>query len=353
MISKYKIVTEEGEWNSILDTFDKKNLYFEYRYFDLYRSESETPLLVYMETDIGRMAYPFLIRDISYSEKFKDKIERSLYFDISTAYGYGGHLIEPAEEGLRCELIDLFYKNFTIFCKERNIISEFIRFSPLLKNHRGLDSVIETILLKKVVSTDLQLYGDPLDSEVKKRKIKDARKARERGLTTSFEFSPKSLDSQIKIYKDTMDRNEASDFYYFDDNYFDKLLKNLNDDLLLVNVILDEKIIGFELSFIYEKFIYAHIAGTISDYLKYSPNDLSTVDIIDWGHKAGYSQYLTGGGVTSDEDDSLYLYKKAFSKNSNLNFYIGKKIWDKKSYDYLCNLITVDDQNSYFPAYRG
>lgn len=354
MLDDYKIITEKEEWDYVLDKFEEKTIYFEYEYLDLHRSDSEVPFLLYINTDIGKMAYAFMLRDISYHDNLVENIDRNSYFDVSTPYGYGGHLIKPTQESFRTELIEIFYKKFGEFCKERKIVSEFIRFSPLLENHRDINKAIEVIFMRKVVSTKLLSHEDPLYSQVKKRKRNDANKLRRKGLQTVFKFSPKSFDKELEIYYDTMKRNNASHFYYFSKEYFNKMLVSLSKNILVVNVILDKKIIGFDLCFIYKNFIHSHLAGTRHGYLKYSPNDLSSVDIIKWGHNNGYKEYYTGGGVSNDEDDSLYSYKKAFAKNSDLNFYIGKKVWDQQSYDYLSSFICEDkdNDNAYFPKYR-
>lgn len=350
-----KIIDRKNEWDEVLSQFKEKDIFFKYEYLDLYSKSGEYPLMFYMESSIGKMAYPFMLRDISYSDNFKDKIEKDLYFDISTAYGYGGHLIQANEDNLRISLIELFYEKFGDFCKEKNVVSEFIKFSPLLKNHKDIDRVVNSFYLKKVVATDLQSYGDPLYGEVKKRKRADSRKRRKLGMKTVFEFSPKSFDVQFKIYNETMDRNNASDFYYFSKDYFDKMLATLSDNILIVNVIFKGKIIGFELCFLYGDFIHSHLGGTLLDYIKKSPNDLSSVDIINWGHKNNYKYFYVGGGITSDEDDSLYLYKKAFAKNTDFNYYLGNKVWNQDDYDYLTSLVSresKDKNKGFFPLYR-
>lgn len=350
----YKVIEDKNEWSNVLDKFKDKDIYFEYEYLDLYTKPGQHPVMFYVETPIGRMAYPFMLKDISYAPNFKGKIERNLYFDIATAYGYGGHLIAPNKEDLRIPLIKTFYQAFGEFCKEKNVVSEFIKFSPLLENHKDIDVVVDSFFLKKGVATDLQTYGNPLDGEVKTRKRRDARRRRNAGMKTVFHCSPKSFDEQFKIYNDTMDRNNADEFYYFPKEYFDKMLSTLSEHILVVDVVLEGEIIGFELLFLYGDFIHAHLSGTLKEHLKESPSDLSGVDVIEWGHKHNYKYFFTGCGLTGDEDDSLYLFKKAFSKNTSFDYYLGNNIWNQEAYDYLVNLISNGGKSrgKFFPLYR-
>ena len=356
MTLQYKVIEDKDEWSNILNKFndEDRDIFFEYEYLDLYAKPGERPMMFYIEADIGKMAYPFMFNDISYAPKLEGKIERDSYFDISTADGYGGHLISPNEKNLRVPLIKLFYEYFGEFCKEKKIVSEFIKFSPLLENHKDMDNVIDTFFLKKGVATDLQTYGDPLESEVKKRKRRDARRRKNVGMETRFNFSPESFDPQFNIYVDTMNRNNADEFYYFSKEYFDKMFSTLSDNILVVSVVLEEQIIGFELCFLYGDFIHTHLGGTLTDHIKESPNDLSMVDLIKWGHENDYKYVFTGCGLTSDEDDSLYLYKKSFAENTSSDYYLGNNIWNQDAYDHLTSLISDVNKpcDKFFPLYR-
>ena len=53
---------------------------------------------------------------------------------------------------------------------------------------------------------------------------------------------------------------------------------------------------------------------------------------------------------------SIILYikskKHSFSKNGDMNFYIGKRIFNQEAYDKLCDIRGISDKTGYFPAYR-
>ena len=58
-----------------------------------------------------------------------------------------------------------------------------------------------------------------------------------------------------------------------------------------------------------------------------------------------------------DGDQSpLLIFKKAFNKNGILDFYIGKKIFDKETYKKLVNSIIKEEYSdinaNFFPLYR-
>ena len=62
-----------------------------------------------------------------------------------------------------------------------------------------------------------------------------------------------------------------------------------------------------------------------------------------------------GGGNSNEENDSLYLYKKKFSKDY-YDFYIGKIIVDNNIYNKLINYWDLNNKiekfNNYFLRYR-
>ena len=353
MSSKYIIIKVKDEWDRVVESFSKSDIYFKYSYFNLYSNEFKKPIMAYFESDLGRVAYPFMLKDISDHFNFKDKLPGGKYFDIATPFGYAGHLMDAGSTECSKELMNQFYESFESYCRAQGVISEFVRFSPLLENHVHAEGVMETDYLKKMVATDLQSYGDPLYGELTKSRRQRYNKAKRSGLTVQFDFSPKSLASQLPIYYDTMDRNNAYDFFYFSKEYFEKIISKMSDNVLVVSAFLDDKLIAFELCFLCDGIINAHVAGTLSDYLSYSPSDFIATEIITWGHQNGYKYYHAGGGTTSDPEDSLYRYKKSFSKNTEFDFYLGKKIWDQEVYNNLLEISgCANNGGSFFPLYR-
>ena len=53
-----------------------------------------------------------------------------------------------------------------------------------------------------------------------------------------------------------------------------------------------------------------------------------------WARSGGMKKMHLGGGLTGDENDPLLVFKKNFSTLTE-KFYIGKRIFDKVTYDIL------------------
>src|SRR5690606_17356818 len=70
------------------------------------------------------------------------------------------------------------------------------------------------------------------------------RHAQKNGLYAEFDTSASKLDSFLKIYTETMDRNEAADYYYFDSLFFSELCRTLEGHYVFSEAILDGKVIS-------------------------------------------------------------------------------------------------------------
>src|SRR5690606_17249103 len=153
-------------------------------------------------------------------------------------------------------------------------------------------------------------------------------------------------------YHETMKRNNADAYYYFEEDYFTECLKYFADRIVLTKAIYDGQVIGMGLNFTYEDRIHTHLSGTLSDYNHAYPAYVLQYALTVWGKANGYRLIHDGGGRTNDPNDNLLMFKRQFGKNTRFDFYIGKKIWNKPVYKELCELNAADAATDYFPAYR-
>ena len=103
--------------------------------------------------------------------------------------------------------------------------------------------------------------------------------------------------------------------------------------MLEIQLIYENEIIASEMYFIEGDLMHAHLLGSSQKMLDLDAGALLEATAARWGHEHGYRYIHHGGGRTSAEDDSLYTYKKKYGKNTEFDFYVGKKIWDREKYD--------------------
>ena len=323
----------------------KLDIYFEPNYGKLYQKiENGQAKIFEYEDENGKISNQFLVRQIP------EKVNEEIYYDLVTPYGYGGPIIERLN-GEKEKLLEKFEKEFSKYCLENKIVSEFVRFHPIVKNYEDFGKMYNAVYMRKTLITKLD-EEDPIKNQFSKSCRKNIRQALNKGITYKVTKSPDNLSNFKEIYYSTMDRNNATDYYYFDDDYFNDILKNFKENVLLVEAIYENKTIACGLYFVYNNIIHIHLSGTLTEYLYLSPAYILRYAVTLWGIENDYKLIHHGGGTSNSEENSLYLFKRNFAKIYDTDFYIGKKIWNEEIYDKLCIIKNVDKNEDFFPAYR-
>lgn len=324
------------------------DIYFEPHYGELYEKIEDGITTVFEHSSkYGKIHHMFIKREI------ETKIGEQTLYDLITPYGYGGPLILECEEGCRSLLVEEFGKEFQEYCIKNNIVSEFIRFHPIANNAEDFKGMYDVSHIRNTVGTNLADFDDPFQAEFSKSCRKNVRRALRDDVSYKITEKPRDISNFKEIYYSTMDRNEASEYYYFDEEYFNKCIELFPENVLLVEAVYEEQTIAMGLYFIYNGIIHIHLSGTLSEFLNLSPAYILRYAVTKWGKEKGYKLIHHGGGRSDDVKDGLYLFKKQFGKNTEFKFFIGKKIWNEEIYKELCNFKKVDKDTDYFPVYRN
>ncbi|PSL40799.1 acetyltransferase (GNAT) family protein [Planomicrobium soli] len=326
-----------------------KDIYFDKNYGVLYEEvENGKSELYKFEHPLGEVHHLFIKREIPIH------IGEETFYDLVTPYGYGGPIVVNSKEGEKSQLIQAFEEEFQAYCKQNKIVSEFIRFHPILNNAQDFQEYYEIESIRKTVGTNLKEYDDPVQQEFSKTARKNVRKALQAGVEFQITVNPKELKNFKEIYYSTMQRNNAASYYFFDDNYFDKCTELFGDRILLTEVTYQAKVIGIGFNFLYNNILHTNLSGTLEEYHHLSPAYVLQYAITVWGKENGIDLIHDGGGRTNSEDDSLFMFKKQFGKNTRFQFCVGRKIWDEEIYKKLCQAAGVDRdlELDFFPAYR-
>ncbi|OJF90248.1 GNAT family N-acetyltransferase, partial [Alkalibacterium sp. 20] len=241
---------------------------------------------------------------------------------------------------------------FHDYCLKNNNISEFIRFH-LFENHDVLEGFNgKKILVHSVICRDLK---KPSDQDLESRLIKDVKKAENFGLTVEFDYTGTSKMDFLRIYTETMNRNQAKDFYYIDQTFLDKLQKNLDGQFLYANTRLNGEVIASRLIIFDDKYGYYFLGGNSKEYYKYKNGTFLDYKLLIELKDKGLKSYVFGGGY--EGEDGIYKYKKKFDKLGEVPFYIGKKIHMEKEYQHLTLLRKEEghynSETLFFPLYRA
>lgn len=326
---------------------DLKDIYFTDNYCKIYEDNGDGELKTFvLDEEEGVIVYKFLKRKIPL--KIGDKV----YFDITTPYGYGGPLIIQSNNVER--LVQKFKIRFEKYCKDNNIITEFVRFHPLLKNYSNLNEYMEIKYIRDTIAIRLedeeQIWND-IDPKCKNK----IRKAQKNNVNIDICEDETYLEEFLHLYDLTMRKNNALEYYFFNKEFFLNTFKNLRGNIYNFRSIYNDKCICSALIMKYGKYIHYHFSGSALEYKNLQANNLLLYEVALWGLKQGCEYFHLGGGYSGNEDN-LFKFKSSFSKNGRTNFFIGKKIHNQKLYDLLVEKKRLEHKIinvSYFPLYRG
>lgn len=342
---------ESSKWDSLVKTFTNHDVYYLSGYTKAFKvhGDGEPTLIYYLDEEL-RAINVVMMRDIAMDKNFKNNLEMNMYFDITTPYGYGGFLIEG---NINEDNLEKLNEEYTKYCYTKNIVSEFVRYHPILDNAKTNNSIFEVTQLGKTITMELdsknQIWND---LSGKNRNV--IRKAIKSGVEIYWGRNPELIDSFIPLYNETMSKDNATDYYYFKEEFYESILKDLKQNNLIFYAVYNQKIISMSMILFSNGNMHYHLSGSDREYQNLAATNLLLYEAACWGCENGYMKFHLGGGLGSKED-SLFKFKKAFNKNSDTYFSIGKKIFNQDKYDKLVKMIQDDskDANSqYFPQYR-
>lgn len=345
-------LNESDKWNEIVKSFKQVDAYYLGHYTNAFKLNGDgEPHLFYFEDLNIRAINVVMKRDIEQDTHFKGKIPPNTFYDLSTPYGYGGFLIEGNITEASLDALNVEYQSF---CQKEGIISEFVRFHPVLNNDHHVDRMYDITKRGKTITMSLTSQGHiwaNLNSN-KKRWIK---KAIQSGVEIYWGRNPELFDQFMTMYSKTMDKNDARDYYYFNRDFFKSILHDMKLNAMIFYAVYEEKNIGMVLVLHCNGQLHHHFSASNSDYKHLAVTNLLMYEIACWGSVNGYKTFHLGGGVGSKED-ALYRFKEGFNKNSNTIFSIGKKVFNEKIYKELIEIrkfeTSFNESNTFFPLYR-
>lgn len=337
---------QSEEWDKVVRSFASHDVYYLPGYAKAFQLHGDgEPLLLYYKDEKCRGINVVMKRDIADNEYFADKISANSFFDITTPYGYGGWLIEGEGESTR------LFAEYEKWCREHHIVSEFVRYHPMLNNAQMSEGFYDVVYLGKTIAMDLSSPEIIWENLTGKNKNK-VRKAQKSGVKIYHGQFPDIYRTFKEIYNLTMDSDNASPYYYFDECFYDSIQNDITDESQVFWAELDGKIIAVSIMLTTNGYMNYHLSGSLKEARNVAPSNLLLYRAALWGSRHGCKSLHLGGGVGSRED-SLYTFKSGFNRNDTKQFAIGKKIYMNDVYEMLVRMKNVDPEVSFFPGYRA
>lgn len=344
MLNIYTIEQKE-QWDDVVRTFSDYDVYWLSGYVKAFQIHGDgEPLLLYYDDERTRGINVVMKRDIADDMHFNGKIEKDIYYDLTTPYGYGGWIIEG-------ENVEELLKSYEEWINSEGIVSEFVRFHPMIHNHTKCKGFYDVIELGDVVHMELSSSNDIWNNITSKNRNM-IRKAIKNDIKIYNGRYPEIFKKFKCIYNATMDKDDADEYYYFEDGFYNSVLEDLPYNSQIFWAEKEDEVIAASIMLATNGRMNYHLSGSLREYSSLAPTNLLLYKAALWGVSNGYKSLYLGGGVGSGED-GLFKFKRSFYKGELNHFYIGKKIYDFEKYDVLIkNKEQIKDEN-FFPRYRG
>ena len=347
------IGTGDVEWGEILAEARPADVYFSpgyHRIFEEYEGH-RAELFVYREGN-RFVAFPYLRRDLGELEHLG--LGLGELFDVTSAYGYGGPFwsVEEPDEGMWKRFREAFGEH----CRSEGIVSEFVRFDPMVVNHVGYEDAEES---NTTVYVDLTGSGKDVRRGFSSANWRNIRKAERSGVEFAELLWEESGEEFYRLYEQTMKRVGASDFYFFPVNFFANHFRYLGGGAHLFGGMLRGELIAVALCMSYGSLFHYHFGCSSEAHLNVRPNNLLFRGMIRWARNRGFRKLHLGGGY--EEGDSLFRFKASFSSH-RAKFFVCRRVHMADEYERLTRL---NDEHiareggtlsarakDFFPAYR-
>lgn len=284
----------------MLDLFHDS--YYQPAYSALYLSAEDT----LFEFEYTEAKEKLLFRSIKKPiYKVAGKTLNEVFFDLESHYGYAGPLATTTDSAFLKRGFLAYRKK----CAAENIVCEFIRFHP----YNALNSQAQYFDFhqheRNVVVIDLSCDTATRWQNYSKTTRNILRKAKQR---LNVAINQLSMDDFMGLYTQTMEKNKASPFYYFSNEYFKALTKLPRVELLSIS--LNGTLISCGYFMYGQDIAHYHLSANNTAFLNENGNYLLLDAAFERAKELGCQKMVLGGGRTPDKDDSLFLFKQKFSR---------------------------------------
>lgn len=318
------------------------SIYLDDRWIKLQEQKENGKGIEYVwNSDEYKVVYPFI-------KRVAGKINNIVYYDLVTPRGQGGPRLECDIKDKE-EIIKKFNEEFQNYCIKENIIAEYIRFDPWIKNYEDFSEIYNCFSKGNIYCNNLNV--DFFTSEYSSKVRNYIRKAEKNNIIVEFDFEGKTIDDFLEIYNYTSDKYNISDYYTLDRNFLKNYYELFNGQVCIANAIYDNKIISSAIILFGEDIVHYHFSSTNPNYRSLQPNTYIIYETELLAKEKGKKLFDFG---RAGEGSNLEKFKLEFINNKRDKVYeykVGTKIRNSEIYNELVNK-RGGKHEGYFPEYR-
>ncbi len=284
--------------------------------------ETGKPVVIYAEQNNAAYWYSFMLRPLPEQLNVSGN-------DITSPYGFGGELFTSDSEKNH-GLLQHAQQHLETWCKNNEVVAEFIRFHSLIKNKSWASNSVDIHHVKTVCWFDLQQSEDQLWQNLHSHKRRYLKKVAGNAIQISDDWQ--HLPAFESLYRNSMQQKQASHFYHFSPLFFESLKNIPEQKRWLRTVFYEGEPVGSAL-FLKEGNHVQYFLGANNQTAK--QHHLSAWLLFQTALQSkhdGHKTFTLGGGLS--DNDSLFQFKKQLT-STTAPFHIGTRIHHGEKYKAL------------------
>jgi len=293
--------------------------------------EGTLPVLLHHRCNLGESALPLLLRPLPDGSGW----------DGTSAFGYGGPIAAQAVEDPD------FGVAIDEWAHRNHLVASFLRYHPLLGNHRLGPERAEVVRQGYTAVWDLKRRADLLQG-MHAHHRKTVRSADRAGLEVRVTRSPRDLSAFRTLYEATPEPPDAREPRIFSDSYWDDLARGCSRNLILVEGFLDSKRAAAILCLTSPPYLHYHLGAASEEGVGISAFSRLFLSAAQWAKANGYSTFHLGGDSGGLADSPLtHRFDPVTPPRP---FYVGKWVHEANRYEYLTGSSST---SGIFPPWRA
>ena len=348
-------IKDTERWNSLVNNIPQKDIYFTPEYASIFeKTFGDEARLFFYGNRRNYILYPFFQRKISALPFYNDD---TILYDIVSPWYYGGPLAFIATAEAEGKLMAGFFSELHDYCRQSNIVTEFTRLHPFIRNDLLVEKFATVDKRWEIVYVDLTQDEKTIWDNFKKENRKAIRKAKQSGVEVFLSQSKADMEIFYTLYTADMERKHAGEFYFFPREFFDNMLELLGNKVQLFLARYDAQTIAASLLVGMDDFAHDYLRTSVPEFLNMRPNNLLVYTKILWAKENNYKLFSLQGGQS--RSDGIFRFKSTFSETT-ADFYTYSKVHNEEIYTMLCQARDEYDRitgkepviSDYFPKYR-
>lgn len=351
------LAIDDSRWPDLVREA-KADIFYEPSYCRfLTEGTPHSPVMLSYEDDLGRVfdvTVVKAIRSLPFFADIADQLSHSPVDLASPDYNSPIILADPRDVN---ELLRRYRHSVDQYCREANVVTEFVRFHPLSENVAACSQILEIHAGSELIYIDLRSGYEAAFQEYRKGHKSTVKKAAREG--AEFRFCTNDdiggLAKVYQLYTETMQRKDAKSVYLHGFEHFQNMARYLGDHLVVMQSLVEGQVASANIFFLGRKHIWFKYSG-LDQTLRASGAHTFMLDrAIHWACEQGFDYFMLGGGM--EPGDSTHASKRGFSHLSACVHHM-KKIHDEKMMNLLVEAKTAYDnrighptRTAYFPSY--